>query len=62
MNQVKKNKAVLVKNRYNGEILECPDIKFTSDFDGKTFVQVRDNRDPSRLYWVNRDAYEIVHK
>lgn len=61
-NVKKKIQAVTLKNRYSGEIVECPNINEISVRDGVSFVQVKDNRDPNRFYWVNREAFEIVTK
>jgi len=59
---MKKIKVIKLKNRYNGEIVFCDDIKEIREESGIKFVFVYNSINPNRKYLANLDAFEIVNK
>jgi hypothetical protein len=55
-------KPVKLKNRYNGEIVYCKDIKDIVQDSSYTFIKVYKPELPERIYLVNKDAYEVLTK
>jgi hypothetical protein len=55
-------KPVKLKNRYNGEIVYCKDIKDIVQDRLYTFIKVYKPELPGRIYLVNKDAYVLETK
>ena len=51
-----------LKNRYNGDVVFCDNIKEIREESGVKFVLVYNSTNPNRKYLVNLDAFEIVNK
>lgn len=60
MSQTLKEKTVKLKNRYTGEIVYTKDINDVSFSDGITFIKVFNDKQPSRIYLANREAFEKI--
>lgn len=55
-----KQKAIKLKNRYTGEIVYTYDINDTKFSDGITFLKVFNDKQPTRIYLANKEAFDKI--
>ena len=59
---MEKVNVMKLKNRYNGDVVFCDNIKEIREESGVKFVLVYNSTNPNRKYLVNLDAFEVVNK
>lgn len=57
-----KEKVVILKNLYTGEIIHTNKYDDVDSVKGVEFIQVYKPENPERKYFVNRSAFEILNK
>ena len=57
-----KEKIIKLKNRYNNDIVYTKNYNDVVVEKGMTFIRVFDERNPERIYLVNKDAFLILDK
>lgn len=60
MTETLNHKTTKLKNRYTGELVYTSDLNDTTFSDGITFIKVYNDKQPNRIYLVNRESFEKV--
>jgi len=55
-----KQKLVVLKNIYTGDIVHCLNLEDMPDIDGNVFVRVFKPENPERTFLVNYKAFNII--
>ena len=64
MNMKKVKKEIILKNRYTGDVVHTSEQDYNNEQnkDGIKFIYVFDPANPTRVYLVNKEAFEKITK